>query len=150
MKCFTDPSRFSTAARWQERVARDMEKRDGSVEHFIAEDAAHRRLRLGDRRSGFEPADNRQTPVTHIARTAFIAGIANTMCVGDRQPNIVIAARSDSSESLFGYADNRERDIVQFNPMADYVGSGAEGALPVAIVQHSDGCSGRSVVRCVE
>ena len=29
------------------------------MKHFIAEDAAHRRLRLGDRRSGFEPADNR-------------------------------------------------------------------------------------------
>ncbi len=128
-----------------------MEKRDGAVKHFIAEDAARCRLRLRKLCSGFEPTDNREPPVTHVALTVLPAhGIGNALRVGERQPNIVIAARRNPGESLFGYPDNREWDVVQFNRVADYLARAAEGALPVAIVQHGDRCGGRCVVRCVE
>ena len=86
-----------------------MEKRYGAVKHFISEEAAHWSLRLRKLCSGFEPADNREPPVTDVVRTVLPAhGIGKTLRVGERQPNIVIAPRSNSGESLFGHADNRE------------------------------------------
>src|ERR1700693_6349237 len=66
--------------------------------------------------------------------------------VGERQPNIVVTAWSDSGESLFSYADNRKWDIVQFDRMADNVAGASEGALPVTIIQHGDRRGGRFVV----
>src|SRR5438132_1358531 len=113
-----------------------MEKRNRTVKHFISEQPANRRLRLRERCPWFESADNREPPVTHVARTVSPAqGVGDTLRVGERQPNIVIAPRSNSRKSLFGYADNRKRNVVQFNRMADNVARAAEGDLPVAIVQ---------------
>ena len=85
---------------------------------------------------------------TSVWRSLPAHGTAGThaCAVGERQPNVVIAARSNPGESLFGYADNREGDIVQFNRAADYVARAAEGALPVAIIQDGDRCGGRLVV----
>src|SRR5213075_1408975 len=128
-----------------------MEKRYGAVKHFISEEAAHWSLRLRKLCSGFEPADNREPPVTDVVRTVLPAhGISNTLRVGERQPNIVIASRSNPGESLFGHADNRECNVVQFNRSADHIARAAEGALPAAIVQHGYGCGGRRVVRRIE
>ena len=111
------------------------------MEHFVAKEATDNRLRLCNLCSGFEPANNREPPITHIARTVLPAhGLSNPLRVGERQPNVVIAARSNSGESLFGCSDNRERDVIQFNGAANYVARAAEGALPVAIVQYGDGC----------
>src|SRR4029077_19859668 len=106
-----------------------MAEPNGAMNHFVEEEAADRGLRLRKLCCGFEPADNREPPVTHVPRTVLPEdGIANTLRVGERQPNIVIAARSNSGESLLGYADNREGDAVQFNRTADHVASAAEGA----------------------
>jgi hypothetical protein len=90
-----------------------MEEGDGPVKHFIAEEAAHRRLRLRELCSGFEPTDNCEPPVTHIVLTVAPAhGIGDALRVGERQPNIVVATWSNPGESLLGYADDRERDVV--------------------------------------
>src|SRR4029077_5028195 len=89
-------------------------------------------------------------PVTHVTLTVFPAHrIGNALRVGERQPNVVIAARSNSGESLFGYAGDREWDAVQLNRAADYVVRASEGALPVTIVQHRDRRGRRCVVDCV-
>src|ERR1700723_52412 len=124
-----------------------MEKRNGAVKHFISEKAAHRCLGRTKLRSGFEPTDNREPPIAHVARAVLpTRGIGDALRVGERQPNIVVAAWSDSGESLFSYSDNRKWDIVQFDRMADYVTGAPEGALPVTIIQHGDRWGGRFVV----
>src|SRR5580704_2565204 len=124
-----------------------MEERNGTVKHFVSKQAAHRRLGWSKLCSGFEPTDNREPPVTHVARTVLPARrIGNTLRVGKRKPNIVIAARSDSGESLFTYADNREWHTVQFDRTADYLTRAPKGALPVTIIEHGDRRCGRFVV----
>src|SRR6202140_2830253 len=106
-----------------------MEERNRAVKHFISEEAAHRRLGWRKLGSSFDPSDNREPPVTHVARAVLPAHwIGNTLRVGERQPNIIIAARSNSGESLFSYADNRKWDIVQFDRMADCGTGASEGA----------------------
>jgi len=128
-----------------------MEKRDGSVQHFISEKPAHRRLRLRERCSRFQPADNRQPPVAHVARTVSPEHwIGGALPVGERQPNIVIAPRSNSGESLLGDANNREGNVIQFNRAPYHVARAAKGALPVAIVQHGNRCGRRFIVRCLQ
>src|SRR5260370_38460195 len=128
-----------------------MKERNGSVKHCISEEAAPHRLRRSNLCSGFKPTDDREPPVTRVARTVLPAhGIGNPLRVGEREPNIVITARSNSGESLFAYPDNREWDAVQFNRVTDYVAGAAEGALPVAIVHHGDGSDRRRVLRSVE
>src|SRR5438309_12015194 len=109
-----------------------MEEQNRAVKHFISEEAAHRSLRLRKLCSGFEPTNDREPPVTHVARTVLPAhGIGNPLRVGERQPNIVIASRSNPGESLFGHANNREWEAIQFNRSADHIASAAERALPV-------------------
>src|SRR5206468_7291486 len=118
-----------------------MEKRNRAVKHFISEEPAHGSLRRSKLCSRLKPTDNREPPVTHVARTVLPAhGLGNPLRVRERQPNIVIAPRSNSGESLFRYADDREWDAVQFNGTTGNVARAAEGALPVAIVQYGDGC----------
>jgi len=108
-------------------------------------------LRLLQRCFGFQTSDNGEPPVSDVALTIFpTPGIGNALRVGEWQPDVVVAAGRNAHEALFGYADNREGDVVQFNRAAEDVARAAEGALPVAIVQHGDRRGRRRVVRCVE
>src|ERR1700747_1825028 len=107
-----------------------MEKRNRSVKHFISEEPAHRRLRRSKLCSGFQPTDNRQPPGTHVGGTVLPEHeIGNTLRVGERQPDIVITARSTPGESPVGDADNREGNVIQFNGAPYHVARPAEGAL---------------------
>ena len=128
-----------------------MEKRHRTVKHFISEQSANRRLRLRDRCLRFESADDREPPVTHVARAVSPKHrIGNALPIGQRQPNIVITARSNPGESLLDDADNREGNVIQFKCAPYHVARASEGALPVAIIQYCNGCGGRFVVRSVE
>ena len=128
-----------------------MEKRHRTVKHFISEQSANRRLRLRDRCLRFESADDREPPVTHVARAVSPKHrIGNALPIGQRQPNIVITARSNPGESLLDDADNREGNVIQFKRAPYHVARTSEGALPVAIVQHRNRCGGRCVVSCLE
>ena len=117
------------------------------MQHFVAEQTAHRCLRLSELCFGLQASENRKPPVTNITLAVFPAhGIGNALCVGERQPNVVIAARRDSGESLLSDSNNRERNIIQFNRAADDVARAAEGALPVAVIQNGHRRRGRRIV----
>jgi hypothetical protein len=92
-----------------------MENRYRAVQHLVAEQAAHNRLCLCARRSWLDPPQDRQPPEGRI-RLAVLPpeGTAggDAFTVGKGQPNVVIAARSNSRESLFGYTRNRKCNAV--------------------------------------
>src|SRR5580704_7738092 len=118
-----------------------MEQRCGAMQHLVVKEAAHNHLRLRQLCSRLEPADNREPPVTRVALAVSPPkGIGNSLRGGKRQPSIEISTRRNSCESLFSYTDNRESNIVQFDHAADHIARAAEGALPVAVVQHGDRC----------
>jgi len=101
-----------------------MEQRHCPVQHLVPEKAAHNRLRLRLWRFWLHPANDRQPPKRHIRLSVVPAewpAIADALTVGQRQPHVVIAARSNSRELLFGYSDNREWHVVQFNRAADHI-----------------------------
>ena len=124
-----------------------MELRNSSVQHFVVEEDGEGCLRLRERRADFEAPDDREPPETRVALAILPAlGIGDALRGGEREPNVVIAAGSDSGEARLSDAYDGEGDVIEFDGAADDVARAAEGALPVTVIEDGDGRGGRSVV----
>src|SRR6202050_5173913 len=121
--------------------------RHSAVNHFVAENSVEHCLRLRRRDFWLQTADSSEPPERDVALAILPArGVSDSLCIGKRKPNIVIASRRNSSEPPFGYADNGEGNVVQLHRATDYFAGATECALPVTIVENGDRGGGWLIV----
>ena len=124
-----------------------LEHRHRAVQHLVAENSTDGCLRLPQRHFCFRSPDNRQPPKRHVVLPIPPARrIADSRRHSQRQPNVVVASRRDTGESLFSHSHDRHRDAVHLNRPSDRIASAAKRALPVAVIQHRNRSRRRRIV----
>ena len=107
------------------------------MQHLVAEHPANGCLSLQHRRLGFQPPENGQPPIGYFFLPVVPhPRIANPRPGCEWQPNVVIASRRYPRESLLDDSYDCESRSIQFNRAPNRILRSAEGALPVAIIEH--------------
>ena len=119
------------------------------MKHFVPEKEAYGRLSLRERNSGLEPADNRKPP-TGIVIEAFGPVKIQARIKCQWQPHIPGVSRTEFGKVWFRHSDDCYGDAIQVEGLTHNRGIGAKLALPIAIIEDSDGCGAWNIVGRLE
>ena len=88
------------------------------MKHLVPEKEAYGALGLCERDSGLEMADDGEPPLGFVLVAGRPVGVHSRKEI-ERQPHVPSLSGDHLAEIWLGHADNRHRDIVQFNCLAN-------------------------------